>query len=98
MNIEKRKGAKKMKKFYMVICERGHCGCGHSTDIKFAFEAVNLLSAMDMAKKMPSVKHSKPCVKAWEISKEEYNEYISISAYERVNMGRVEPKKQKRRK
>lgn len=70
-------------KFYMIVCQRGHCGCGHSTEIKFAIRANNLLSAMDKARKMPSVKHTKLALYGKEISEQEYNEYRAISAYER---------------
>ena len=72
-----------MKKYYMVTCHRGHCSTGHSTEIKFAFYAESLLEACDMAKKMPSVKHSRPVINAQEITEEEYYGYRKISAYER---------------
>lgn len=72
-----------MARFFMVVCERGHMGCGKSNYIKFAFQAPTLLDAMNMARKMPSVKHTKLCVNAREISYEEYKEYRTINAYER---------------
>lgn len=72
-----------MKKYYMVMCHRGHCGNGHSTEIKFAFEANNLLDACDMARKMPSVKHTRMAIYGKEISKSEYLEFRKVSAYER---------------
>ena len=72
-----------MSKFFMVTCARGHCGSGHTNYIKFAFEAKTMMDAVDMARKMPSVKHTRFCVNAKEISFEEYKEYKKISAYER---------------
>lgn len=72
-------------KFFMVVCHRGHCGVGHSTEIKFAIRANNLLEACDRAKRMPSVKHTRMAIFGKEITEEEYNEYRKISAYERYN-------------
>ena len=71
-------------KFYMITCLRGHCGTGHSGTISFAFSANNLLDACDMARKMPSVKHTRGVLKAVEITEAKYQEYIAISAYERM--------------
>lgn len=72
-------------KFYMIMCHRGHCGCGHSTEIKFAIMANNLLEACDKARRMPSVKHTRMAIYGKEITEQEYNEYRKISAYERFN-------------
>lgn len=74
-------------KYYSITCSRGHCGRGRSSEITFAFEAVNLLAAMDMARHMPSVKHSRGILAGKEISQTEYYEYRSISAYERRPQG-----------
>lgn len=65
----------------MITCHRGHCGCGHSTEIKFAIKAKNLLDACDKARRMPSVKHTRMVICGKKISFEEYNEYRKISAY-----------------
>lgn len=70
-------------KFYMVMCHRGHCGIGHSTEIKFAIAANNLLEACDIARRMPSVKHTRMAIYSKEITEQEFNEYRQISAYER---------------
>lgn len=70
-------------KYYMVMCSRGHCGSGHSTEIKFAIRAKNLLDAMDKAKRMPSVKHTRAILHGYEINEQEYVEYRQISAYKR---------------
>ena len=44
-------------KYFEVVCHRGHCGTGHSTEIKFVFEAKNLLDACDKARQ--SAKNAK---------------------------------------
>lgn len=72
-------------KFYMVMCSRGHCGTGHSTEIKFAIKAKNLLDACDKARRMPSVKHTRIALYGKEITEQEYNDFRKISAYERYN-------------
>lgn len=72
-------------KYYMVMCHRGHCGTGHSTEIKFAIAAENLLQACDIAKRMPSVKHTRMIICGKEITKEEYIIYREKSAYMRMN-------------
>ena len=70
-------------KFYMVTCQRGHAGTGHSTEIKFAFKAANLLDACNMARRMPSVKHTRMPLFGKEITEVEYYEYRKISSYAR---------------
>lgn len=72
-----------MKRYFLVTCHRGHCGNGHSSTITFAFEASNLIEAMDMGKKMPSVKHTRMIINGKEISFEEYKEYREVNAYQR---------------
>ena len=71
-------------KYYLVTCHRGHCGSGRSTEITFAIKAPNLLAAMDKAKKMPSVKHTRGIIQGKEISCEEYTQYRQMSAYQRA--------------
>lgn len=56
---------------------------GHSTEIKFAIAAENLLNACDIARKMPSVKHTRMVISGKEITKEEYISYRKVSAYKR---------------
>lgn len=85
-------------KYYMVVCHRGHCGTGHSTEIKFAFIANNAIEAMDKARKMPSVKHTRLAMLTKEITEFEYNEYRQISAYERFNQGNANNRKNRRRR
>lgn len=72
-------------KYYMVLCHRGHCGTGHGTEIKFAIRADNLLDAIDKARRMPSVKHTRMAIYGKEISEQEYEEYRAVSAYDRFN-------------
>ena len=82
-------------KFYMVICQRGHCGVGHSTEIKFAITANNLLEACDRARRMPSVKHTRMMIYGKEITEQEYKEYRQISAYERFNQNQQKAKRRR---
>lgn len=77
-------------KFYMITCSRGHCGNGHSTEIKFAIVANNLLDACDKARRMPSVKHTRVALYGREISEQEYNDYRKISAYERFDQQKAQ--------
>ena len=70
-------------KYFVIVCSRGHCGTGHSTEIKFAIAAHNLLEACDKARKMPSVKHTRLALYGKEITYEEYTQYRQISAYKR---------------
>jgi len=71
-------------KYFMVTCSRGHCGSGHSTEIKFAIKANTLLKACEVARRMPSVKHTRMVLTGKEITADEYFEYRKISAYKRV--------------
>ena len=72
-------------RYFIVMCHRGHCGTGHSTEIKFAIKANNLIEACDKAKKMPSVKHTRMAIYGKEITEKEYNEYRQVSAYKKFN-------------
>lgn len=72
-------------RYFIVMCHRGHCGCGHSTEIKFAIKANNLIEACNKARRMPSVKHTRLAIYGKEITEQEYNEFRQVSAYERFN-------------
>lgn len=74
-------------KFYRIICQRGHCGTGNSMDITFAIAAKNLLEAMDKARRMPAVKHTRMITYGQEITEQEYNDYRKESAYKRLAHG-----------
>ena len=70
-----------MKRYFKVMCHRGHCGTGHSTEIVFAMAAENLLEAMDKARRMPAVKHTRMIISGAEITEAEYLERRRKSAY-----------------
>ena len=70
-------------RYWMVMCMRGHCGTGHGREIRFAIAAKDLLSACDIARKMPSVKHTRGVLYGKEITEIEYIEYRQVSAYDR---------------
>ena len=82
-------------KYFMVICHRGHCGTGHSTEIKFVFRANNLLDACDKARKMPSVKHTRLVIFGKEITEQEYYDYRQISAYQKFNQNSTKIKRRR---
>jgi hypothetical protein len=67
----------------MITCHKGHLGTGNGTEIKFAIKANNLIQAQDIARRMPSVKHTRMVLCGHEITAEEYFEYRKVSAYER---------------
>ena len=71
-----------MKRYFKVMCHRGHCGTGRSTEIVFAMAAENLLEAMDKARRMPAVKHTRMIISGAEITEAEYLERRRRSAYE----------------
>ena len=73
-----------MMKYYLITCHRGHAGIGHSTDIRFAIQAHNLLEACNAARRMPSVKHTRMIQVGIEITREQYIEYRQTSAYRRA--------------
>ena len=74
-------------KYYLITCMRGHCKRGHYTEISFAIVAGNLLEATTIARRMPSVKHSRGILAGKEITEAEYYEYRNISAYDRRPQG-----------
>lgn len=75
-------------RYFMIMVPRGHCGNGRYTEISFAIEAANLLAAMDKAKRMPGVKHTRAVLAGHEITRNEYIEYRKVSAYERRPQGK----------
>lgn len=70
-------------KYWMVMCARGHAGTGRETEIKFAIAAENLIHACDIARRMPSVKHTRMALYGKEITEAEFVEYRQVSAYKR---------------
>ena len=75
-------------KYWMVTCARGHCGSRHETEIKYAISAENLIHALNIAKSMPSVKHTRMPLYGHEITEEEYLAYREQSAYKRYECHR----------
>lgn len=62
-----------MRKYYKVTMERGHVGRGYSAYITFFIWGYNTLHAMDIARKMPGIKHSRLPVSCVEITKAEFD-------------------------
>lgn len=85
-------------KHWMVVCARGHCGTGHETEIKYAIKANTLLQALTIAKKMPSVKHTRMPLYGYEITEYEYQEYRTKSAYERYKWGNFQNSQKSKKK
>ena len=71
-------------RYYKVVMPRGHVGIGHEAYITFYFRAKNLISAMDKAKKMGGVKHTKMPVNVAEVDESVYLANINESAYVRA--------------
>lgn len=73
--------------YYKVTAIRGHSGAGRGEPITFVFEANSSYNAMQKAKRMPMVKHTRfSAIKSVElITKEEYDELRKVSAYNGVN-------------
>ena len=62
-----------MKRYYKVTMRRGHVGYGYTAHITFYIWGKNALHAMDIARKMPGVKHGELPVSCIEITEEEFN-------------------------
>lgn len=73
-----------MLRYFRVTCKHGHCGAGRYQPISFVFLAKDSLTAIDLAKAMPGVKHSSPVLSCVEISQAEYMEQRKESAYKRM--------------
>lgn len=68
-------------KYYKIGCMMGHHGIKRHGELFFYFKAPDMMTAMDMGKRMPAVKHDKPIMYGKEITKEEYTEGRKASAY-----------------
>lgn len=75
-----------MMKYYKVVCERAHVGRGRTAYITFYYEAENAPHAMNKAKLQRGTKRSKLPISCAEVSKEEYLDNISTSAYVRAGV------------
>lgn len=73
-------------KYYKVLCERAHVGKGRTAYITFYYEAENALHATNKAKRQRGTKRSKLPLACQEVTKEEYMENISTSAYVRAGV------------
>ena len=71
--------------YYRVTCKHGHFGARRFQPISFVFLAKDSVTAMDLAKAMPGVKHSAMILSCCEISYAQYLEERKVSAYERMN-------------
>lgn len=71
-------------RYYKAIMPRGHVGIGHSADITFYFKAKDIISAMNQAKKMGGVKHTKMPLNMKQITEQEYLEGRKENAYVRA--------------
>lgn len=68
--------------YYKAHAASGHMGSRNESELIFYIKARSMIEAMKLAKRFPAVKHSRtPNVTL--ITKEEYEEGIKISAYER---------------
>lgn len=75
----------KDQSYYKVTCQRGHLGCNyHNGYITFYLIAESSLHAMNIAKKMPGVKHKRLPEKVEKITYEEYLKGKEQNAYERA--------------
>ena len=64
------------KRYYLISCERGHLGRGKGATICFAIQAYNLPQAMNIARRMPAVKHTRMINYGREITEEEYSKLV----------------------
>ena len=74
-----------MMRYFRVMCKHGHFGRGKYQPISFIFIAKDAVTAMDMAKRMPGVKHTSMILSCKEISYAEYLDGRKVSAYQRMN-------------
>lgn len=72
-----------MSKFYRVVAERAHIGRGNTATITFYYKTNSAISAMNKAKRQRGTKRSKIPLEIKEVSEEEYNQNIGVSAYVR---------------
>ena len=69
--------------YYKVVAIRGHVGAGRGETLIFAIEAETMYDAMQIARNMPMVKHSRPnAIRSCElISKDTFDILKLDSAY-----------------
>ena len=71
-----------MTRCFRVTCKHGHFG--HGRYQPFSFIAKDAVTAMDMAKAMPGVKHTAMILACKEISYAEFLNDRKVSAYRRM--------------
>lgn len=72
--------------YYKVTALRGHLGPNNGQLLVFAIAAETSYDAIQLAKRMPMVKHKSKSIKSVElISKSEYDNLRQESAYHRRN-------------
>lgn len=77
-------------KYFKVMCQRAHVGkWGNDSYINFYYEAENAIHAINKAKRQRGTKRSRLPPLCVEVSKEEYLENISTSAYVRAGVRSV---------
>ena len=69
------------QRYFKVRVVRGHCGSGKGFESTFYFACQTAMQALQKAKRMPSVKHSRLPLSVIEVSKEEYEEQLHTSSY-----------------
>lgn len=70
--------------YYRVTCKHGHFGRGRYQPISFSFLAKDAITAMDLARAMPGVKHTAMIISCREISYAEYLCDRKVSAYTKM--------------
>lgn len=71
--------------YFKISVPRGHVGAYKCAEITFYFKAKDLVTAISLARKMPSVKHHAKIgfFSGEKVSREEYEEARKISAYDK---------------
>ena len=73
-----------MRRYFRVTCKHGHFGNGRYQPISFSILAKDAVTAMNIAKAMPGVKHTAMVLTCQEISCAEFLNNRKVSAYRRM--------------
>lgn len=73
-------------KYYKVVAERAHLGRGNTAPITFYYRAANAFEAMNKVKHQGGIKRSRVPLRVQEVSQEEYENNIKVSAYVRAGV------------
>jgi len=71
-------------KYYKLSCYRAHTGTKHFDCITFYYKAKDAYSACMKMRKQRGIKRHRLPFSCVEITKEEYEQGISVSAYKRI--------------